>query len=251
MVKRLSWFVLAAPLAVLLACSSSSSGGSSSGGTPPADDAGSDAGSSSGGTQCTQAYKDFLLPIDSVSTGAVSVVSDSGGVKTLYVDASAGGINKAPKSPRVYVNLGTGARVDVTDVSALQSKDWDLALKRDVIFTNSGDGGPGQGGAAEVSKSFASVGAADADGATIAAESFFDADCNRKQDPTGAVLTTFSDWYDYDQTTHIPSPKANTTFIVKGADGTRYKVAITSYDALPDGGTGTNYGAYLLQVSPL
>lgn len=249
--KRLSFVFASSVVALVVACSSSSSsGGGASSGTPA--DAGSDTGSSGGGgTQCTQAYKDFLLPIASVSTGAVSVVSDSGGVKTIYVDASAGGINKAPKSPRVYVNLGTASRVDVNDIDAQQDTSWDLALKRDVIFTNSGDAGIGKGGAAEVSKAFTSVTAADADGATIAPESFFDADCNRKQDPTGAVLTTFSDWYDYDQTTHIPSPKANLTFIVAGGDGTKYKVAITSYDALPDGGTGTNYGAYLLQVSPL
>jgi hypothetical protein len=249
--KRLSFILASSVVALVVACSSSSSsGGGASSGTPA--DAGSDTGSSGGGgTQCTQAYKDFLLPIASVSTGAVSVVSDSGGVKTIYVDASAGGINKAPKSPRVYVNLGTASRVDVNDVDAQQDTSWDLALKRDVIFTNSGDAGIGKGGAAEVSKAFGSVSASDADGATIAPESFFDADCNRKQDPTGAVQTTFSDWYDYDQTTHIPSPKPNLTFIVAGGDGTKYKVAITSYDALPDGGTGTNYGAYLLQVSPL
>jgi hypothetical protein len=240
--KRLSFVLLAAPFVAVIACSSSNSGT-----TAPAADAGPDTAPS--GSQCTAAYKDLLLPIEKVSTGTVSVIATNGDTKTLFVDASAGGLPNAPKNPRVYINLESGARVDLTDGAAHDSTDWDLAIKRDVIFTNGGDGGPGQGGAVSVEKAFASVTAAD--GAAIAAESFFDSDCNAKKDPTGAVQTTFSDWYDYDQVTHIPSPKANHTYVVSSASGVKYKVAITSYNGLADGGTGTTYANYLLQVAPL
>jgi hypothetical protein len=184
-----------------------------------------------GGTLCSSARDQLLLPIDKVSTGVVSVLSDADGKKTIYVDASAGGLGVAAKNPRVYVDLGAGTRVAVT--------------------TNSGDAGVGTGGAAKLAKAFASVTPADIAAATPAAESFFDADCNAKLDPTGAAKTTFADWYDYDETTNIPTPKPNVTFVVQGGTGRKYKVAIKAYDALPDGGTrnNTSTGFYLLEVT--
>lgn len=243
---------------IAIACSSntvnSSSGtsGTSSGG----DDAGGGADATAEGgnpTGCTAARKDLLLPIDKTSTGQVKVISESGGAKTIYIDATAGGFNNAIKNPRIYVDLTEMKRVDKTDVAAPQSTDWDLSLKRVVLFTNGGDAGIGQGGAAVVSKAFDAVTAADADAATIKAESFFDDECKAKLDRTSAVLTTLSDWYDYDDTTRIPSPKANTTYIVRGAKGARFKVAIKAYDANPDGtsSNNTSTGGYLLQVAPL
>src|SRR4051812_19630201 len=169
-----------------------------------------------GGTQCSSARDQLLLPIDRVASGAVSIVSDTGGKKTIYVDASAGGLGSAAKNPRVYVDLSNGTRVPVTDKSAVTSTDWDLALKRAVIFSNSGDSGIGTGGAVQLKKPFASVSDADAQAATPTAESFFDADCNAKLDPTGAPATTFADWYDYDQTTNIPTPKPGVSYVVRG-----------------------------------
>lgn len=213
--------------------------------TPP-DDA-----PSGGGTQCSSARDQLFVPINRVSTGAVSIVSDVGGTKTIYIDAAAGGAGPAKTNPRVYLDLGSGTRVDVTDKSAPASKDWDLALKRVIIFTNSGDGGAGTGGAVQVAKAFGSVTPADVHAATPAAESFFDADCNAKLDPTQAPLTTFSSWYDYDEKTNIPSPKPNVTYVVRGGTGRMYKVGIKSYDALPDGGSRNNVstGFYLLEVT--
>ena len=243
--------------ASVVACSStnvvqaSPEGGTSSGG----EDAGSDTGTSSGGNpnQCTAACKDLLLPIDKTSTGQVKVISETGGTKTVYIDATAGGFNNAVKNPRIYVDLTELKRVDKTDVAAPESTDWDLSLKRVVLFTNGGDAGIGVGGAAIVSKAFDAVTAADADAATIKTEKFFDDECKAQKDRTDAVLTTFSDWYDYDDTTRIPSPKANTTYIVKGAKGKRWKVAIKAYDANADGTLTNNVstGGYLLLVADL
>lgn len=229
------------------ACSSSS--GTSSGGAA-AGDAGADAAEGGNTTGCTSARKQLLTPVDKTSTGEVSIVSDTNGAKLIYVDASAGGQQKAPTNPRVYLDLAAGTAVAVTDVSATTSTAWDLAVKRAVIYTNGGDAGPGQGSAVLINKSFASVTAADADAATPAKEAFFDADCNPSLDPTGAVMTTFSDWYDYDQVTNIPAPK-DVTYVVTGGVGTRYKVAITSYSAQPDGGAGQSTGFFLFKVAPL
>ena len=64
------------------------------------------------------------------------------------------------------------------------------------------------------------------------------------------VSTTFSDWYDYDQVTHIPTPK-DVTYVVQGGTGKKYKVAITSYSGAPDGGTGQATAFYILKVDAL
>ncbi len=237
-------------LGLFAACSSSRS--STSGGVP-ADDGGTDAATtdaSGSATSCTKAREDLLIPIGKVSTGAVTVLSDTGGVKKLYIDASGGGTANAIKNPRIYVDLEAGARVEVTDTTATMSTAWDLALKRDKIFTNGGDAGPGMGAAMILDKTFSAVNAAEANGTALVPEKFFDADCNPQVDQTQTVSTTFSDWYDYDQVTHIPTPK-DVTYVVAGGTGKKYKVAITAYDGLPDGGMGMATAFYLLEVTAL
>ena len=250
MMNRFSFLLLCIPALGLSAACSSNSTSSSSGATPNVD-GGADAETTdapTGGTSCSKARDDLLIPINKVSTGAVSVVSESGGTKTLYIDASGGGSNNAIKNPRVYVDLEAGARVEVTDTTAPASTAWDLALKRDKIFTNSGDAGAGMGGAMQILKSFSSVSASEAEATNLEKEKFFDADCNPQLDQTQTVSTTFSDWYDYDQVTHIPTPK-DVTYVVQGGTGKKYKVAITSYEGLADGGTGMATAFYILKVS--
>ena len=171
----------------------------------------------SAGTQCSTARDQLLLPIAKISSGVVTVLADAGGTRTLYVDASAGGFQAAAKSPRI--DLGAGTRVAVTDESAPTSPDWDLSLKRYVIFINSGDVGSGRGGAKQIPKPFASVTDAEVSDAATVGESMFDADCNAKTDPTGAPLTTFSACYDRDEATMIPSPRPGVTYAVRGGTG--------------------------------
>jgi hypothetical protein len=232
----------------LVACSSSS--------TTPTPGATDDAGTptpeaGTGGSQCSAARDSTLKPIDKVSTGVVKVVSDDGTTKVLYVDGSAGGLPNAGKNPAIYVNLETGTKVEVTDKSSLESTDWDLSVKRTILYTNGGDGGPGQGGAQLVDKTFDAVSAGDA--TKIATEKFFDADCNVMLDVNKLYIqTTFSpDWYDYDQSSMTPTPK-DVSFVVVGGTGTKYKVAITSYTGKPDGTTTAPAGGYfLLKVAAL
>ncbi len=227
-----------------------------------ATDSGSDAGSSEpdGGTpgpapeapeECTAARKTFLGPVAKVSTGEVTVVGTENGVMTLYVDASAGGGTQSASNPRVYITL-SGARVNINDNEAFTSSNWDLALKRVDIFTNSGDAGPGKGGAAVVTKAFENVTASDADKAEIGAEDFFDEECNGRRDEASFIITTFSGWYDY-AVGGGPSVRPNQTFIVRGADGTsRYKVGIVSYTGKSDGSTdGQATGRFLLKAAAL
>jgi hypothetical protein len=248
------FLLLCAPLAFLAApaCSSSTPAASSSGtsGTPdsgatPEEDAGP-----GGSTQCTAARKTHLLPLSKVSTADVEVLATEGDVTTIYVDASAGGVMEASKTPRVYIKL-SGERVDVSDNASFESADWDLALKRVDIFTNSGDAGPGKGGAVLVAKDFADVTADDA--AEIAPEKFFDEECKGLKDEAEFILTTFTGWYDYKVGGTGPSAKPGITFIVRGADGTsKYKLQIVTYTGQSDGGVAGPAGGYfILKVAKL
>jgi hypothetical protein len=221
-----------------------------SGGKPdtglPVVDAGID-----GAVTCTAAKEQLLKPIKSVATGEVTVLSETAGVKTVYVDGSAGGPQAAATNPRLYLNLETMTKVAVTDVTAETSTGWDVALKRPILFTNGGAGGPGSGGAVFLAGvDFDGVASADANGKTFAKEVFFDADCNPQVDPTGAVKTSFDGWYDYNTADNTLTPKAG-TWLVKGGTGKLFKVQILSYYATPDGGTGMAGGRYTLRVAAL
>lgn len=220
--------------------------------TDPEKDASNDATDTpDSGPVCSAAAEQLLKPIDSVSTGEVTVLSEENGVKTVFVDAAAGGTAGQATNPRLYVNLESLARVDVTDKTATSSTAWDLAIKRPIFFTNDGHGGSGQGGAVRlVDKEFDAVTTADATSATFATETFFDADCNPQTDATGAVKTTFDGWYDYNTADNTLSPAAG-TWLVKGGTGKIYKLAIVTYYATPDGGVGMSGGRYVLKVGAL
>ncbi|WP_394832477.1 HmuY family protein [Pendulispora rubella] len=200
--------------------------------------------------RCTAAKEQLLKPIDSVSTGDVTVYATSGSTQSIYVNASAGGLPSQDQNPRIYIKLPS-SKAAVTDKSAWSSTGWDLALKREVIFTNSGDSGQGQGSAVFLAgKAYEEVTQADAQGKTFASENFFNDDCTPKLDANSKVRTTFSDWYDYNPATHTLAPKAG-TWLVKSAAGTLFKLQILSYYSSPDGGVGSAGGHFTLKVEAL
>lgn len=213
------------------------------------DDAGAEAAVVVTNSQCTAARQQALTPIASVSTGNVSVVGSSTDPLEIYVDATAGGINAAATHPRTYIKLD-GTKAAINDNDAFSSTGWDLALKRTDIYTNSGDAGPGQGGAVAVEKDFDAVTSADAQ--HLAPEQFFDSSCAEIKDEAGFLNTTFEGWYDYDTTTNIPSAKPGLTFVVKSAAGDLYKLQIVSNTGTAAGGTNATATAnYLLKVKKL
>jgi hypothetical protein len=123
------------------------------------------AGSGQLASMCTAARATALGASDQVSTGNVTVLSTTAGVSTLYVNATAGGMTDAPKNPWTFVALDVGSKVEVSDLTSIASTAWDLAFKRAQIYTNSGDGGPGAGGAVLLDKGFDDVTSADASNA--------------------------------------------------------------------------------------
>jgi len=199
---------------------------------------------------CSAARAQQLGAIETVSTGNVQLLSNTGGVKTLYVDATAGGQNGVTTHPWLFIALGDTTKVALNDLSALESLGWDLAFKRVLVYTNGGQGGPGKGASAFLDKDFANVTSADVASADFYSEKFFDDDCNAIVDGTGSAATSFSTWYNYDEATHEVSP-APGTWLVRGATGKLFKLAFQSYYATPSGGIGSAGGAYLLKIGAL
>jgi HmuY protein len=239
---------------VLVACSSSPLESAPVGGGANGGSAGAPPAASGGDTafvnSCSAARAQLLGAIETVSTGNVQVLSDTSGIKTLYVDATAGGQNGVTTHPWTFIALGDATKAALNDLTSLESLAWDLAFKRVLIYTNGGEGGPGSGASVFLDKDFANVTSADLTGADFVNENFFDDDCNPIVDITGAASTSFSAWYNYDEDTHVVTP-ATGTWLVRGATGKFFKLRFKSYYATPSGGVGSAGGAYLLEIGAL
>ena len=231
-------------------------------GSQPLDDAGGAAGTSAIAaagsasadpmpSACSAALRQSLSLVDQVSTAAVTVLSETGAERTLYVDASVGGLSGQDSHPWVYVALATGTAVAVTDLEALSSKAWDLAFKRSVVRTNGGDSGPGKGGAIRIALPWDQVDASTLGKKTLPTESWFDANCQLTLDSVMNLVTTFSGWSEYDETDHVLSAAPNVVFITAGADSALYKVAMLDYYSTPSGTHGTVAGRYKVRIAPL
>lgn len=209
---------------------------------------GGGAGAGTDAPRCQAALRQALVPVDAVSPGVVSTLQRTGPQAHLYLDASTGGLGGKDAHPWLYLSLASGTRVDLTDEEAMQSSAWDLAFERSSIRTNSGDSGPGRGGAAFVTQSFEMLAGTVAEQTTLAEEDWFDDDCTLGTDAVGDIVTTFSGWSQYDEATHVLLPVMG-TYVVRGGDGSLYKLAIVDYYANPDGSHGTRAGRYRLRVA--
>lgn len=189
---------------------------------------------------------DGYAPVAQVSTGTVVNTPDEGlpGVFTTVVDASAGGAAEQANNPFVYLDLDgeEGAtKVEVDDLASFTSTDWDIALKRFVIRSNSGDSGPADQEVATAPGDELGT------GTDVPSESFADDDwtgegCTLVQDSTGGPRTRFSNWYQVQAGRF--EPRAVTHFIRLG--GGRYaEVDVQTYygdEANPD-----RSGVYVLR----
>lgn len=199
---------------------------------------------------CSGALRQALGLVDEVSQASVVLLSQADGELELYVDASAGGIGGQDDFPWVYVSLSAGGAVALSDLEALKSTAWDLAFKRFVIRSNSGDSGPGQGGALRVALPWDSVDGSTQGNRALPIESWFDADCNLSTDDQGELITTFTGWSQYDPATHVLAP-ADAVYLTQGGDGARYKVEVLDYYSNPDGTHGRVAGRYKLRAAAL
>jgi hypothetical protein len=242
------WFCVlsacAAPL--ILGCSSAPV----EAGQPPG-------GAGSGGTQsatmpraCSAVLKQLLSLVDEVSSSRVAILSEAGDERILFVDASAGGADAKDENPWLYLALATGRAVALTDPQAFDSTAWDLAFKRNLIRTNSGDSGPGEGGAIRIALGWDQVDRATLGSKSLPSEDWFGEDCELELGDTGDIVTTFNAWDEYDEATHVLTP-ADVVYVIAGADGALYKLAILDYYSTPAGDHGNVAARFKLRVAPL
>lgn len=162
--------------------------------------------------------------IDMVATTAITAPATG----ELLIDATAGGTGAAADNPYIYVDLETGTKVDLTDVAAATSSNWDLAIKRASVRLNGGDSGPGGRTAAIVeAATLAEVTAAPPAGA-FAADDWADEACAFLSTPAGEPAGVLGNWYDYNPGTHVVTPWPE-VYVIKRADGTTFKLRVITY----------------------
>lgn len=127
-------------------------------------------------------------------------------------------IDASSREAFVYVRVGAGV-VEIADPAS--SEDWDLALQRVSIRTNSGTSGPGAGGVRSAGEvELESVEHTDTVGFAI-----------DEVDPSGASgNAVLGSWFDYDVATHTVTPKPE-VFVVRTARGEYARMRIWSWEA--------------------
>jgi hypothetical protein len=182
---------------------------------------------------------------DAVADGSFSA-TEADGVWTATVDASAGGFQGAARNPFLYIDLDTGAKVEVTDLEAGRTDvTWDIAVRRTSTFINGGDSGPG---AVEITRltgtTFEDVTAADVGPGTVfVTEDGVDANCQVIPSPTGfgSVLSVFEQintntssgsWFDYGVGGAGVSTYPDHVYILRGTDGGKtYKFSFDAWES--------------------
>jgi len=165
-------------------------------------------------------------PIGQVSTGLVNLTS--GAVTTGTIDGTAGGLAGAADNPYIYIDLTTGTKVAVDDVGAYADMTWDVAFKRASIRSNGGDSGPG-------GRSVAIIQADSLDQVTppppasgYVTDDFASDTCEYLSIPGGEPMTGFGEWYDYNDQTHIVTPKPE-VYVISRPDGTHTALEVVEY----------------------
>lgn len=165
-----------------------------------------------------------LIPM--VSTGAVTVTT-AGDVTSGTIDATAGGVDNAADNSYIYVDLRAGTKVAINDLEARMSTNWDIALKRFSLRTNSGDSGPGNRELVVVQAvTLADVASAPTSG--YASDDFVTDDCMLDSLLIGEPRSAFGEWYDYDQMTHVVTPKQE-VYVLKRNNGSKTALRIKAY----------------------
>lgn len=172
------------------------------------------------------------------SSSSSGNAGDNGGdtnvLKTVTLDASAGGFGATkdnPKNKYTYFNLKTGQEVDLTDAAASQSSDWHIAFKRTATKLNGGVSGPAsvKGLLVDAQDDYYENGKANASvflnasreqeegaikDAAISAEATFTADTNK---PNTTSDGGENSWWSYNASTHQVTANDDNWFLISGA----------------------------------
>ena len=172
---------------------------------------------------------DLSLHDDLVSDGAVTTTEDGADFVTV-VDATAGGYDQASRNPWVYIRFTeAGAeKVEIDDETALESMDWDMAMRRFIIRLNGGASGPSCVGAAALLEADYADLADVPDGLPYARDDYYTSDCTIINDSSGlpgSPQVAMGAWWSYDgcvKTTDVPH-------LIQLADGHVLKLRVETY----------------------
>lgn len=142
------------------------------------------------------------------------------GVLRLTVDA-------ASTATWTYVSVSEGV-VDVSEPG--QSHAWDLAFQRTLLRTNGGTSGSGQGGALALQETFGDVHEVPADADTQVQSDALVPIPGPPGSGEASGNPALNEWYDYDVTTHVVTPKS-VTYLLRRASGEYAKLRIKSYSS--------------------
>jgi hypothetical protein len=176
-----------------------------------------------------QLILDLSLHDDKVSEGEVSTTTEGADFIT-FIDASAGGMNGAARNPWVYVKFSAdgATRVDIDDETALESMDWDMALRRFIVRLNGGSSGPSCVGAVGFLESSYEDLNAVPEGLEFGYDDYYTDDCTIINDSSGlpdSPQVVMAPWWEYPgcvATTDVP-------FLVLLADGHVIKLRVEAY----------------------
>lgn len=180
---------------------------------------------------------------EGVADGTLSAEAVGDGSTRLTIDASAGGAANAAASSYLYIDLGTGQKVDLSDKDAHASSSWHIAVKRTEIRVNSADSGPGNLMVTKVEgTTYEEAALADPRNATWATDDFVDEQCQLVTFGQGMLQTAFAQWYNYDPATHAVSAPEDVVYILYDATThAAFKLQIEAYAS----------GAHTWRVGPL
>jgi hypothetical protein len=172
-------------------------------------------------------FQELSLHDDKTNGGEVTTTTEGTDFVTL-VDATSGGSSRASQNAWVYVRFTqAGAeKLEIDDDTALSDMTWHLALRRYVIRTNGGDGGPSCVSVSALGrKDYADVTADDIEGAEFESEDFYSDTCVQRMDDIGGPKTAMSDWWDYASCVET----TGTPFLVQLEDGHVLKLGVETY----------------------
>jgi hypothetical protein len=152
----------------------------------------------------------------------VQVIDNGDGTTTVTVDAT-------DLDSWVYIDLGRVELVEPADPAS--SSEWDLALQRFHYALNGGASGSGMGELAVVDGALLDdVGGEPEDG-------WFTDEPDDPEDeddlPEFAFETAEGGWYDYNDITHVLTPKSR-VYVVRGGTGEPFALRIEAYYSAAD-----------------
>lgn len=168
---------------------------------------------------CTE--NNTTTPIDTTNNGTFKVytLGNITSVQNLIADTIIG--TSAQGQPVgtghfTFFSLKNRAIVPLADSA---TNNWDIAFRGTTILTNAGTSGPGMGGAYVHVGIFADVIAFNAD-STIRTDAA----------PVYAIKTgSNKGWYVYDGPNNLITPIPGRVLMIRGADGSQYKLEINNY----------------------